>query len=193
MGLIEDRLEEAEDTAFSQPIPKTLGARVRFLLKQEKTDNRAEAARSVAERIGVSQRTVERYRDNEIKTAKPETAARIEEEVKQLWQPLVRARRLQDAVTTKGIKVDVRGRFGFTSPRGTTNDPRYRRISRRLDADVARQLYDAKEAGASEGDLAQIVADGLRDDYFTDGGTRAQGLSDVALTDVDHIRFVLPE
>ncbi|WP_424892194.1 telomere-protecting terminal protein Tpg [Streptomyces sp. XH2] len=193
MGLFEDRLEEAADTAFSQPIPKTLGARIRFLLKQEKDLSRAEAARAVAEKIGKSQRTVERYRDNEIKTAKPETAAVIEAEVKKLWQPLVRARRLQEAITTKGIKVDVRGKFGFTSPRGTTNDPRYRRLTRRLDADVARQLYEAKNAGASDDDLAQIVADGLRDDYFTDGGTRAQTLQQVELTDIDHIRFGLPD
>ncbi|MFF4531703.1 telomere-protecting terminal protein Tpg [Streptomyces sp. NPDC001407] len=193
MGLFEDRLEEAADTAFSQPIPKTLGARIRFLLKQEKDLTPAEAARAVAEKIGRSQRTVERYRDNKIKTAKPEVAAVIEAEVKKLWQPLVRARRLQDAITTKGIKVDVRGKFGFTSPRGTTNDPRYRRLTRRLDAAVARQLYEAKAAGASDNELAQIVADGLREDYFTDGGTRAQTLQQVELTDVDHIRFGLPD
>ncbi|MEU6350091.1 terminal protein TpgA1 [Streptomyces sp. NPDC047072] len=191
MGLIEDRLGEAADTAFSQPIPKSIGARVRFLLKQEKGLSRAEAARAVAEKIGKSQRTVERYRDDQIKTAKPETAAVIEAEVKKLWQPLVKARKLQSAITSTGIKVDVRGKFGFKSPKGTTNDPRYRRLSRRLDADVARALYDAKQAGADEDELAQIVADGLRDDYFTDGGTRAQSLQQVALTDIDHIRFSL--
>ncbi|MFE3559468.1 telomere-protecting terminal protein Tpg [Streptomyces sp. NPDC059193] len=188
MGLIEDRLGEAADTAFSQPIPKTLGGRVRFLLKQE-PGTRAEAARAVAEKIGKSQRTVERYRDNEIKTAKADTAAAIEAEVKSLWQPLVRARRLQDAITHKGIKVDVRGTFGFTSPRGTTNDPRHRRMTRRLDADTARQLFEAKAAGAGDSELAQIVANGLRDDYFTDGGTRAQSLQQVELTSIDHIRF----
>ncbi|MFI5987733.1 telomere-protecting terminal protein Tpg [Streptomyces sp. NPDC051555] len=188
MGLIEDRLGEAADTAFSQPIPKTLGARVRFLLKQE-PGTRAEAARAVAEKIGKSQRTVERYRDNEIKTAKADTTAVIEAEVKNLWQPLVRARRLQDAITHKGIKVDVRGTFGFTSPRGTTNDPRHRRMTRRLDADTARKLFEAKATGASDSDLAQIVANGLRDDYFTDGGTRAQSLQQVELTGIDHIRF----
>lgn len=191
MGLIEDRLGEAADTAFSQPIPKSIGARVRFLLKQEKGLSRADAARAVAEKIGKSQRTVERYRDDQIKTAKPETAAVIEAEVKKLWQPLVKARKLQSAITSTGIKVDVRGKFGFKSPKGTTNDPRYRRLSRRLDADVARALYDAKQAGANEDELAQIVADGLRDDYFTDGGTRAQSLQQVALTDIDHIRFSL--
>ncbi|MGW1159340.1 telomere-protecting terminal protein Tpg [Streptomyces sp. NPDC002519] len=191
MGLIEDRLEEAAETAYSQPIPKTLGARIRFLLKQEKGVSRAEAARAVAEKIGKSQRTVERYRDDQIKTTKPETAAVIEAEVKKLWQPIVKAKKLQAAITTAGIKVDVRGKFGFTSPRGTTNDPRYRRLSRRLDADTTRALYEAKQAGASEDELAQIVADGLRDDYFTDGGTRAQTLQQVELKTVDHIRFQL--
>ncbi|WP_030841365.1 telomere-protecting terminal protein Tpg [Streptomyces sp. NRRL S-475] len=189
MGLIEDRLEEAAETAYSQPIPKTLGARIRFLLKQEKGVSRAEAARAVAEKIGKSQRTVERYRDDEIKTAKPDTAALIEAEVKKLWQPIVKAKKLQAAVTTAGINVDVRGTFGYTSPRGTTNDPRKRRLSKRLDPDTAAALYAAKEAGANEEQLAQIIADGLRDVYFTDGGTRAQSLQQVELTNVLHIKF----
>jgi len=191
VGLIEDRLEEAADTAYSQPIPKTLGARIRFLLKQEKGLSRAEAARAVAEKIGKTQRTVERYRDDQIKTAKPETAAVIEAEVKKLWQPIVKAKKLQAALTTTGIKVDVRGKFGFKSPKGTTNDPRYRRLSRRLDAETARALYEAKQAGADEDELAQLIADGLRDIYFTDGGTRAQTLQKVELSDIDHIRFRL--
>ncbi|MCX4791868.1 terminal protein TpgA1 [Streptomyces sp. NBC_01221] len=191
MGLIEDRLEEAVDTAYSQPIPKSIGARVRFLLKQEKGLSRADAARAVAEKLGKSQRTVERYRDDQIKTAKPDTAALIEAEVNKAWQPLVKAKKLQAAITSTGIKVDVRGKFGFKSPKGTTNDPRYRRLTRRLDADTARALYEAKQAGADEDELAQIIADGLRDDYFTDGGTRAQSLQQVALQQIDHIRFRL--
>ncbi|WP_053679636.1 telomere-protecting terminal protein Tpg [Streptomyces sp. XY66] len=189
MGLIEDRLEEAAETAYSQPIPKSLGARIRFLLKQEHGASRAEAARAVAEKIGKSQRTVERYRDDKIKTTKPETAALVEAEVKKLWQPIVKAKKLQAAITTGGIKVDVRAKFGFKSPTGTTNDPRYRRLTRRLDATTAAALFEAKAAGASEEDLAQIVADGLRDDYFTDGGSRATSLQQVALTGIDHIRF----
>ncbi|MGW7197328.1 telomere-protecting terminal protein Tpg [Streptomyces chryseus] len=191
MGLIEDRLEEAADTAYSQPIPKSLGARIRFLLKQEKGLSRAEAARAVAEKIGKTQRTVERYRDGKIKTAMPETAALVEAEVKKLWQPLVKAKKLQAAVTSTGIKVDVRGKFGYTSPRGTTNDPRYRRLSRSLHAETAAALYEAKQAGASEDDLAKIVAEGLRSEYFTDGDTRAQSLQEVELRDIDHIRFKL--
>lgn len=189
MGLIEDRLEEAVETAYSQPIPKSIGARVRFLLKQEKGLSRAAAARAVAEKLGKSQRTVERYRDDQIKSAKPETASLIEAEVNKAWQPLVKAKKLQAAITSTGIKVDVRGKFGFKSPKGTTNDPRYRRLTRRLDADTTRALYEAKQAGADEDELAQIVADGLRDDYFTDGGTRAQSLQEVALQQIDHIRF----
>ncbi|MFJ5850850.1 telomere-protecting terminal protein Tpg [Streptomyces sp. NPDC092903] len=191
MGLIEDRLEEAVDRAYSQPIPKSIGARVRFLLKQEKGLSRADAARAVAEKLGKSQRTVERYRDDQIKTAKPETASLIEAEVNKAWQPLVKAKKLQAAITSSGIKVDVRGKFGFKSPKGTTNDPRYRRLTRRLDAATAAALYEAKQAGANEDELAQIVADGLRDDYFTDGGTRAQSLQSVALQQIDHIRFSL--
>ncbi|MDR3083287.1 MAG: terminal protein TpgA1, partial [Streptomyces sp.] len=56
-------------------------------------------------------------------------------------------------------------------------------------AATAAELFEAKAAGASEEDLAQIVADGLRDDYFTDGGSRAASLQKVELTGIDHIRF----
>ncbi len=167
-------------------MPKSVGARVRFLLSKEKTDNKAEAARAVAEKLGCHQRTVERYRDDKVKHPKPEIAQKIEEETRKLWQPKVRAKRAQQAATTTGLKVELRARFGFTAAPGTTNDPRLRRIARTLPPEYAQALFDARQAGASEEELGQIVADGLADVYFTDGGTRAAGLS-VQLDDLDYI------
>ncbi len=58
MGKIADGLDAAFASAVTKPMPKSVGARVRFLLSKEKTDNKAEAARAVAEKLGCHQRTV---------------------------------------------------------------------------------------------------------------------------------------
>ena len=55
-----------------------------------------------------------------------------------------------------------------------------------MPADHAAALFDARNAGASEGDLVRIVAAGLQDAYFQDGGTRATDLA-VDLTDIDYL------
>ncbi|MET7305342.1 hypothetical protein [Embleya sp. NPDC005575] len=50
-------------------------------------------------------------------------------------------------------------------------------------------MFDAHHAGASERDLERIVAAGLQQSYFQEGGTRAGDLEEVELTDVDYIEF----
>ncbi|MCM2430980.1 telomere-protecting terminal protein Tpg [Streptomyces sp. RKAG337] len=186
MGKIEDSLDAAFTNAVSKPMPKSIGARVRFLLSKEKTDNPAEAARLLGEKLGCHQRTVERYRDDQVKKPKPDTAGKIEDLTRKLWQPKVRADRAKKAATSAGIRVSLRARFGFTAAPGTTNDARQRRITRTLPPEYAEALFNARQAGASEDDLGQILADGLAEVYFTDGGTRAAGLA-VTLDDLDYL------
>ncbi|MEU6405339.1 terminal protein TpgA1 [Streptomyces sp. NPDC046985] len=186
MGTIADSLDAAFAGAVSKPMPKSVGARVRFLLSKEKADSKTEAARKLAEKLDCHPRTVERYRDDKIKNPNPEIADRIEKLTRQLWQPKVRADRAKKAATTGGIRLSLRGRFGFTAAPGTTNESRQRRITKTLPAEYAAALFDARQAGADEDDLAQIVADGLAEVYFTDGGTRAAGLS-VTLDDLDYL------
>ena len=60
-GEIDDAIERADREGFTRQPPKTLQARINFLMKQLKT------TRAVAEEIGVSQRSVERYRKGERK------------------------------------------------------------------------------------------------------------------------------
>jgi hypothetical protein len=79
------------------------------------------------------------------------------------------------------------GPFGYTAPIGTTDDGRFRRLTVHLPPEYAQQLFDAREAGAGDQQLRQIIADGFRQTYFQDGGARAPGLSDVALNDIDYI------
>jgi hypothetical protein len=179
-GEIDDAIERADREAFTRQPPKTLQARINFLVKQLKT------TKAVAAEIGVSQRSVERYRKGERKHPSKDIAARIDDAVRRRWQPQVRKRRRKQAATT-GITVETRARFGYTAPIGTTDDGRFRRLTVRLPAQYAQRLFDARDAGASDRQMRQIIAEGFKDIYFQDGGARAMGLTDVTLNDIDYL------
>lgn len=123
MAEIEDAIERADREAFTRQPPKTLKARINFLMKQLKT------TKAVAQEIGISQRSVERYRKGERKHPPQAIAERIDAAVRQRWQPQVRRRRQRQAATTGGITVETRARFGYTAPVGTTDDGRFRRLT----------------------------------------------------------------
>lgn len=184
VGIIGDGLNKATERVFTRPIPKTAGARMRFLVKTEK------GTRAVARLLGISQRTVERYVKGQIKRPRPELADRLEGEVRTRWQPRVQERARQRAATTGGITVEARARFGFTAAPGTTDDGRMRRITQHLPPAYARRLFEARTAGAPDAQLQAVVAEGLQEVYFRDGGRRAPGLI-VEFTDVDYIDFDL--
>ncbi|MFJ9743175.1 telomere-protecting terminal protein Tpg [Streptomyces sp. NPDC101166] len=181
MGEIDDAIERADREAFTRQPPKSLQARVNFLIKQVKT------TRAVAEEIGVSQRSVERYRKGERKHPPRAIAERIDAAVRARWQPQVRRRRRKQAAATGGITVETRARFGYTAPIGTTDDGRLRRLTVHLPPAYAQRLFDAREAGAGDQQMRQIIAEGFKDVYFQDGGNRAMGLSDVTLNDIDYL------
>lgn len=179
MGEIEDAIVRADQEAFTQEPPKTLKGRINFLLKQLKTTS------AVAAELGVSQRSVERYRKGDRKTPPKPVADRIDTAVRARWQPVVRGRRRKEAATSTGITVETRARFGYTAPVGTTDDGRVRRLTVHLPATYAQRLFDARAQGAADRDLRAIVAEGLQEIYFKDGGTRADQLR-VEFTDIDY-------
>ncbi|MEW2425931.1 XRE family transcriptional regulator [Streptomyces nigra] len=181
MGEIDDAIERADREGFTRQPPKTLQARINFLVKQLKT------TKAVAAEIGVSQRSVERYRKGERKHPPKDIADRIDTAVRARWQPQVRKRRRKQAATTRGITVETRARFGYTAPIGTTDDGRFRRLTVHLPPHYAQRLFNARDAGASDQQMRQIIAEGLKDVYFQDGGARALGLSDVTLNDIDYL------
>ncbi|MER5587577.1 XRE family transcriptional regulator [Streptomyces asoensis] len=181
MGEIDDAIERADREGFTRQPPKTLQARINFLIKQLKT------TKAVAAEIGVSQRSVERYRRGERKHPPRAIAERIDAAVRARWQPQVRRRRRKQAATATGITVETRARFGYTAPVGTTDDGRFRRLTVHLPPAYAQRLFDAREAGSSDREMRAIIAEGFKDVYFQDGGARAQGLSDVILNDIDYL------
>ncbi|MFE9611808.1 telomere-protecting terminal protein Tpg [Streptomyces sp. NPDC006012] len=185
MTMFGDGLEQAVQRSFTRPVPKSAGAQMRYLVRQLK------GTRAVAQLLGISQRTVERYVKNQIKKPRPDLAARLVNEVRKRWQPQVRARVRQRAVTTDGIVIDTRARIGYTAPIGSTDDARMRHLTVALPPRYAARLFDAQQTGAGDQQLQQIAAEGLKEVYFQDDGRRAGSLEEVRFTDVEHVEFDL--
>ncbi|MGQ5640811.1 MULTISPECIES: telomere-protecting terminal protein Tpg [unclassified Streptomyces] len=181
---IGDSLDRALEQAFTRPAPKSAQAQMKYLVKQLKT------TKAVAQLLGVSQRTVERYVAGTLKRPRPELRERMDREVKRRWQPQVRARAKQKAATTDGLVVSTRARFGFTAAPGTTDDARIRDITQALPPEYADRLFTARDQGATEHQLQQIAAEGLAQMYFRANNTRAHGLG-VEFTDVEQIEIEL--
>ncbi|MFE6848734.1 telomere-protecting terminal protein Tpg [Streptomyces sp. NPDC057686] len=144
MGIVVGSLERAGQYAFTRPIPKSAGAQMRYLVKQHKG-----FTREVAALLGVSQRTVERYVRDQIKTPKTALADRIGTELRRRWQPLVRKHAAEAASKRTGLVIETRARFGFTAAPGTSDDGRMRRITQHLPPEFAGRLLAAQTAGAT--------------------------------------------
>ncbi|MER6916753.1 XRE family transcriptional regulator [Streptomyces sp. NPDC000594] len=179
-GEIDDAIERADREAFTKEPPKTLKGQIGYLLKQYGS------AKAVAAEIGVTADSVNRYRRGARKHARADVAAKIDDAVRSRWQPGVRKRRHKQAAAT-GITVETRARFGYTSSAGSTDDGRFRRLTVRLPAHYAQRLFDARQDGASDQTMREIVAEGFKEVYFQDGGARAMGLSDVEINDIDYL------
>jgi transcriptional regulator with XRE-family HTH domain len=183
VGEIDDALARAAANNVTRPIPKSAQAQMRFLLKAEKGSTRALAAR-----LGVTQRTVERYLKGTLRRPRKDLAARLEKEVRRDWQPRVQQRAKKHAASRGGIVIETRARFGFTAAPGSTDDGRMRRITQHLPPAYAARLFDAQTAGATEQQLQAIAAEGLQEVYFKDRGRRATDL-EVEFTDIDYIEL----
>ncbi|MBO3675734.1 XRE family transcriptional regulator [Streptomyces sp. NEAU-YJ-81] len=184
MGKLAESLDKAVEGTFTRPVPKSAGAQMRYLVRQLK------GTRPVADLLGISQRTVERYVKGQLKRPRTPLATRIDREVRKRWQPQIRARAKKQAATTGGIVLDTRARFGYTAAPGTTDDARLRHITQALPPQYAARLFDAQAQGGAEQQLLDIAAEGLQEIYFKDRGRRAQGLL-VEFTDIDYIEVDL--
>ncbi|MFF0016293.1 telomere-protecting terminal protein Tpg [Streptomyces sp. NPDC005374] len=182
-GEIDDAIERADRESFTRQPPKTLKGQIGYLIRQ------MGSAKAVAQELGVTADSVNRYRRGARKHARADVAAKIDNAVRARWQPQVRKRRQKQAATSSGITVETRARFGYTAPVGTTDDGRFRRLTVHLPPEYARRLFDARNTGASDQQMRGIIAEGFKEIYFQDGGGRAPGLSDVAINDIDYMDF----
>ncbi|MDK0524873.1 XRE family transcriptional regulator [Streptomyces sp. ML-6] len=178
-ALVVDAIERTAQEAFTAAPPKSLQAQVNFLVKQLKT------TKAVAAELGISQRSVERYRKGQRKNPPKNIAARIETAVRARWQPRIRQRAKKRAATSTGITIETRATFGYRAPVGTTDEGRQRRLTIHLPAHYARRLFDAQQ-GIGDQTPNEVIADGIKEIYFQDGGHRAQDL-EVEFTGIDYI------
>lgn len=185
MVTVGEELDKAVQGAFTRPVPKSAGAQMRYLVRQHQG-----STRRVAALLGISQRTVERYVKNQIKTPRLQLADRLQSEVRARWQPQIRAKAKQAAATTSGIMIDLQARFGYTAAPGSTDQARVRHLTLALPPRHAARLLQAQETGAEEDRLREIAAEALGEVYFRDNGRRAHGL-EVELTDLLDLEFEL--
>ncbi|MGW2841874.1 telomere-protecting terminal protein Tpg [Streptomyces sp. NPDC001493] len=181
MGEIDDAIERADREHVTRQPPKTLKGQIRYLLRQ------LGSAQAVAQELGVTADSVNRYRRGARKHPRADVASKIDDAVRARWQPQVRKRRRQQAAASGGITVETRARFGYTSSAGSTDDGRFRRLTVKLPATYAQRLFDARDTGSSDQQMREIIAEGFKDVYFQDGGGRAMGLSDVEINDIDYL------
>lgn len=128
---------------------------------------------------------------DQIKKPRPDLAARLEREVTKRRQPQIRAKARQKTATTGGIVIDTRARIGYTAPIGSTDEDRLRYLTVALPPQYAARLFEAQEQGATEHQLREIAAEGLKEVYFQDNGRRAGQLEEVRFTDIEHLEFDL--
>lgn len=185
MGEVQDAISRAIGTSYqTKPVPRSVGAQARYLLAREKG-----SVAAAARRVGVTPRTFKGWTQSHDlkKRITPAKAAKLHAETEKEWQPgLRRAAIRQLATNAAGVVVETRAQFGFTSAAGSTDDPRMRRITQALPADVAQQLAAGFAGGRTEQQLRDQVALGLQQYYFREGGTRAQDLI-CELTDIQYI------
>ncbi|MFJ9846078.1 telomere-protecting terminal protein Tpg [Kitasatospora sp. NPDC101155] len=171
---VDEGLERAERT---KPIPQSVPARMRFLLKGAKG-----STKQLAQDLDVSRRTVQRWLKGQ-GTPKPAATKAIEQKVRATWQPRVK-QRVRKAAEMNGFTLHISGTFGFDAGPNSTDDPRERLLENlRMPGSVSQALYAARDRGATQAEQEEILANGLRDHYFRAGGGR--GVAKVALNSLN--------
>lgn len=163
-------------------IPKTIKGRFNALMRKEKKDT----AR-VAERLGVSRRTVQRYASGKRKIENnPQVAERLTSEVSKDHQPRVRAKAEREA-RQRGLQVETRASFGFKADGDTSDDDRMRRMSEDIPDRLVPEIFEAMRTG-DEDKLQELIGEGLAEEYFRMPGTDAASL-EVTFGDIDYIEL----
>ncbi|MFF4138130.1 telomere-protecting terminal protein Tpg [Streptomyces mirabilis] len=179
---IMDGFARAERALFTRPAPKSARAQMKFLHTREK-----DSTKTLAERLGVSRKTVERYLSGASKKPQKRLQAALVKEVEAEWQPQVRAQARQRAATSAGLVISCRAYFGF-GPEGTSDAGRVRDLTVAVAPSHAAAILAAQETGATDSDLHKLVAEALADAYFRQGGGGRTGL-EVKFTDVEWLNI----
>lgn len=182
-GQMHDGLERAERSQFTRPVPRSARAQMRFCFLRRKALRRLR--RPVSASPGAQSSG---YRQGALR--KPHKALReaLVEAATSQWQPQVRARTRAHAVSSGGLVISGRARFGFSAAADSSDDPRERSITTAVALTYAAEILAARGRGATEEELHSVVAQAIGESYFRQGGNHAHGL-DVVFTDVVYIDF----
>ncbi|MFF3177978.1 telomere-protecting terminal protein Tpg [Streptomyces sp. NPDC057900] len=175
-----DGLARAERALFTRPAPKSARAQMKFLRTRERG-----STKSLAERLGVSRKTVQRYLSGASTKPNKRLQAALVEETESEWQPQVRAQARQRAASTGGLIISCRAYFGL-GPEGTSDAGRVRDITVAVSPSHAAAIIAAQEESATESDLHDAVAEAIADAYFRQGGGGRAGL-EVKFADVERL------
>ncbi|MFJ3176671.1 telomere-protecting terminal protein Tpg [Streptomyces roseus] len=177
-----DAFARAERVLFTRPAPKSARAQMKFLRTREKG-----STKSLAERLGVSRKTVQRYLSGASTKPNKRLQEALVQETESEWQPQVRAQARQRAASSGGLVISCRAYFGL-GPEGTSDAGRVRDISVAVSPSHAAAIIAAQEEGATESDLHDAVAEAIADAYFRQGGGGRAGL-EVKFADVEWLNI----
>ncbi|TDU67122.1 helix-turn-helix transcriptional regulator [Streptomyces sp. KS 21] len=177
-----DGLRRAERTLFTRPAPKSAHARMKFLRTRE-----GGSSKSLAERLGVSRKTVDRYLSGATKKPQKRLQAALEQETEAEWQPQVKAQARARAATSAGLGISITAYFAL-GPAGTSDAGRKRDISVAVTPSHAAAILAAKDRGATDTELHDLVAEAIADAYFRVGGGGRAGLK-VQIVDVERLEI----
>ncbi|MCX5589543.1 telomere-protecting terminal protein Tpg [Streptomyces erythrochromogenes] len=161
---IMDALSRAERALFTRPAPKSPNAQMRYLRKRERG-----STKSLAERLGVSRKTVQRYLSGASTKPNKRLQEALVQETESEWQPQVRAQARQRATTSGGFVIRFCSTLGFTA-NGSSDDTRVRDLSIAVSPSHAALIIAARDKGATEADLYALVEEAIADGYFRLGG-----------------------
>ncbi|MCT2546215.1 telomere-protecting terminal protein Tpg [Streptomyces atratus] len=179
---IMDGIARAERALFTRAAPKSARAQMKFLRTREKG-----STKSLAERLGVSRKTVQRYLSGASTKPNKRLQETLVQETESEWQPQVRAQGRQRAASSGGLIISCRAYFGF-GPEGTSDAGRVRDISVAVSSSHAAAILAAQEDGATESDLHDAVAEAIADTYFCQSGDGRAGL-EVKFADVEWLNI----
>ncbi|MFE5096375.1 telomere-protecting terminal protein Tpg [Streptomyces sp. NPDC056638] len=172
----------AERALFTPPVPKSARARMKFLRKQANG-----STKSLAERLGVSRKTVQRYlSDVSTKPNKRLQAALVQE-----TESSGNRRSERRRGSTRPLRADSSSssRPPLASPRtGPRATPGVWDLSIAVPPSHAALILVAQEEGATDTDLHEAVAEVIADAYFRQGGGGRAGLK-VNFTDVEWLNI----
>ncbi|MFG2570867.1 telomere-protecting terminal protein Tpg [Streptomyces sp. NPDC048567] len=172
----------AERALFTRPAPKSARAQMKFLRTREKG-----STKSLAARLGVSRKTVQRYLSGASTKPNKRLQAALVEETESEWQPQVRAQARQHAASSGGLVISCRAYFGL-GPEGTSDAGRVRDITVAVSPSHAAAIIAAQEEGATQDDLHDAVAEAIADAYFRQGGGGRADL-EVKFADVEWLNI----